>query len=925
MLLDLAGPAAVVLAGWVTTERRRRPLSTTLLATRNTCFALISAIETDFRSALAYEFELVGRFEVLPIDVREAALRRFQLDQKASGSGASGSDLDLFVYADFADISKTINANKDVLAGTPAYQSVAKLLDPLTPVRNRVCHSRPLEPDDFARCMDAAVQLQKLEGIPWRALNQTLKDLKTQPSSVLQLEIPDYWSADESRIHHNLPLPEFDDTGFLGRADDRLQVTKLLMTHHPVITLVGEGGIGKTALALRCLYDMLDLDKRPYDAIIWSSLKTTRLTASGVVQISTAISNTLGVMTTVAEALGTPSSSSEASAGLLNEILEYMRQYKVLVAIDNLETIQGPGLRDFLLEVPPGSKVLLTSRVGLGELEVRYQLKSLDAKTAISLLRKFAKFLEVGLLYKASDNVLERYSKALFLNPLLIKWFVSSVSGGGDPKNLVDHKATTLQSALDFCFGNVFDNLDEEEKRVLHVLTACRQPLSSAEVSFLSGSEEPVRIEWALSRLLSRCLVRREMASTGVLRFQLTEPALAHIVRRRPPGRSFEEGVQKRLGQLRILAQEEQRKQSAYKYDIRSIRAKSGDERIAAIWLRRALDSMDRGDFEDARRSVEQAKQLLPDYCEVWRISGIVESRFGESHNAREQYDEAVKANPRCALCRYSFSLFLMRQYEDFDSALVQLRAAEDLDKGDPTLRSAIAYCLLRNSQYGEAARVYEDLLQSLADRPRRWRLSTRDQAADCYSRWGEFDIKNRDFEGFRDHLRRSTEILKDAVLAKDMDERVGDRIRKVFGNICSYSAATGDWTFAERILALMGTSAGEVPGRFLHPKDYSLMVGAFEQRPDLIEHLRLMMGEVGASPSRGSTEDEKVGTVARLRLEMGFGFLTDEFGHEWFFHRSGFENPADWRALMVGSRVGFKKGRNDKGECATSVRIIPA
>jgi CspA family cold shock protein len=67
-------------------------------------------------------------------------------------------------------------------------------------------------------------------------------------------------------------------------------------------------------------------------------------------------------------------------------------------------------------------------------------------------------------------------------------------------------------------------------------------------------------------------------------------------------------------------------------------------------------------------------------------------------------------------------------------------------------------------------------------------------------------------------------------------------------------------------------------------------------------------------------TEERLTGTIARLQPEKGFGFIRDESGHDYFFHRSavfgeGIEN------LREGDSVEFTPGEGPKGPRAESVR----
>ena len=60
-------------------------------------------------------------------------------------------------------------------------------------------------------------------------------------------------------------------------------------------------------------------------------------------------------------------------------------------------------------------------------------------------------------------------------------------------------------------------------------------------------------------------------------------------------------------------------------------------------------------------------------------------------------------------------------------------------------------------------------------------------------------------------------------------------------------------------------------------------------------------------------------GTIKRLVRDRGFGFIRDEGGQEWFFHRSGVEG--NFESLSEGQRVSFEEEASPKGPRAASVR----
>jgi len=63
-------------------------------------------------------------------------------------------------------------------------------------------------------------------------------------------------------------------------------------------------------------------------------------------------------------------------------------------------------------------------------------------------------------------------------------------------------------------------------------------------------------------------------------------------------------------------------------------------------------------------------------------------------------------------------------------------------------------------------------------------------------------------------------------------------------------------------------------------------------------------------------------GTIARLLIDKGFGFIRDEGGIEHFFHRSSVRG-AVFELLREGQRVEFTTEESGKGPRAGEVRLI--
>ncbi len=63
-------------------------------------------------------------------------------------------------------------------------------------------------------------------------------------------------------------------------------------------------------------------------------------------------------------------------------------------------------------------------------------------------------------------------------------------------------------------------------------------------------------------------------------------------------------------------------------------------------------------------------------------------------------------------------------------------------------------------------------------------------------------------------------------------------------------------------------------------------------------------------------------GTIARLLIDKGFGFIRDESGVEHFFHRSSVRQ-AGFELLREGQRVEFTVEESDKGPRAGEVHLL--
>ena len=88
-----------------------------------------------------------------------------------------------------------------------------------------------------------------------------------------------------------------------------------------------------------------------------------------------------------------------------------------------------------------------------------------------------------------------------------------------------------------------------------------------------------------------------------------------------------------------------------------------------------------------------------------------------------------------------------------------------------------------------------------------------------------------------------------------------------------------------------------------------------------LVVHRRGNTGRRALDAARSAeVVDVANGTIKRLVRDRGFGFIRDDGGQEWFFHRSSV-NVGSFDQLNEGQRVSFDEEPSAKGPRAGNIR----
>jgi predicted ATPase len=191
-------------------------------------------------------------------------------------------------------------------------------------------------------------------------------------------------------VPHNLPAPA---VGFLGRGEElALVAARLADPACRLVTLVGLGGSGKTALAVEAARRAIPADAGFDESPFPDGVFVVRLgeddpaaTASphGPAHAATRIAAAIG------HAVGAP---ERGTADRLASIVGHVRTQRLLLVVDRLDRhLAGAGVLATLLQQAPGVKLIATSRVRLRlQGETVYELRGLPVPAGADDLEQSA-------------------------------------------------------------------------------------------------------------------------------------------------------------------------------------------------------------------------------------------------------------------------------------------------------------------------------------------------------------------------------------------------------------------------------------------------------------------------------------------------------------------------------------------------------
>ncbi len=632
-----------------------------------------------------------------------------------------------------------------------------ELMRSLYDLRIKIAHIRSyFTNSDLTNLIEEAKKINHGLKMPSDEFDVFISDILKNPQDLI-VKIPvDFFEDDYSiGVINNLPIADYEyEGGFVGRHDDEEKIIKMMKSDmHRVITIAGAGGVGKSALTLKIVNDIIKNKEIEYDFVVWVSAKENKLTYLGIEDMEPTLKNYDELLDTILNVVGFDTEEYGDNVEKKEEDINVLFDacQKVLLVIDNLETITDERIINFILDSHPNVNFLITSRRGLGQVERRYDLKELRDKDAIHLFRVICKEKGLRELQIAEDSLVRQYVKKVYCYPLAIKWVLGQAAIGKDILQVVDNINEQSSDISRFCFEQVFSDLSTETKSILYTLCLDNESVPKGILKYISNLDDVV-FEDCIHDLLIVSLILPEQKvnkENGEINsfYSLLPLTRGYVKAQLDKNSDIKSQLQERKVTVETTLEEAERAKSQYRFSLSNFGATTEEEKVASMLAQTAYQKYQAGSYLDAIETFRKAVDIAPRFASIYRNWAIVESTESHWAEADVLMEKASKLGPNDTQIWLVWGN-IKRRSDKIKEAYSYYEKAYKLSPKDNVVLNSYAQAISRLGDYGRADKLYREALELREGVPHNKHLIINyTSIAENLKKWAEALIADRDYE----------------------------------------------------------------------------------------------------------------------------------------------------------------------------------
>ena len=303
--------------------------------------------------------------------------------------------------------------------------------------------------------------------------------------------------------------------GYIPRnaLEDRLKEELLNSDRHPIVSLTGPGGVGKTTIGIAAIREIAEQGIQPYKVILWISARDIDLLEFGPKPVSPRVVTENDIADAAADLLAAPDTANKDfdPRAYFQECLEKgALGWPTLFVLDNFETMQNPSDAFKWVDtyIRPPNKVLITTRFRSFVGDYHIEIGGMTDEQANYLIDEHASRLGVAGLLNATYK--ERLIRESDGHPYVIKILLGAVA---KEKRAVALRRVMASSddLLRSLFERTYNALSLAGQRVFLLLCSWRVfvPEVAVEAVSLRPGTERFDVSGALEELSRYSLVDR--------------------------------------------------------------------------------------------------------------------------------------------------------------------------------------------------------------------------------------------------------------------------------------------------------------------------------------------------------------------------------------------------------------------------------